>query len=343
MSIALKSRSPAVADKAVVFVTDGNYFRFASFAAAQIAQLNPERDFDILVVATERVEPPSGLVGRGIRFCHLETGALFDGLVLDARRTAAVYARLALPAALADDYRRLLYVDADVFVQGGDFSTLLDLDLGGCAVAAVRDNIQWRTPTRMPEAFRRRGLGHAPYLNSGVLLLDVKRFVEQAILERCLAVGQAGGAVLAWHDQDLLNVVLHGAWAELSPVWNWQYTWASMLFEAMESANIVHFIGPKKPWAHEDGKLPIRFRRAYATFIAQHYPSGAALDPAGLSPHQNRRYLRRSLVKHFISMGKLCTYLDRFDGELAVRLPDSASCLFPDRNPHASPNNGILQ
>jgi hypothetical protein len=112
--------------------------------------------------------------------------------------------------------------------------------------------------------------------------------------------------------------VLHGRWAELSPVWNWQYTRSSMLFEAMEGANIVHFIGAKKPWKHSGGALPVKFRRAYREFLRQHYPGGKDIGPDGLDPHQNRVYLRKSLVRHLMAAGRMCDYLDRFDNELSV-------------------------
>ena len=111
--------------------------------------------------------------------------------------------------------------------------------------------------------------------------------------------------------------MLHGGWAEISPVWNWQYTWASRLFEAMEDAHVVHFIGPKKPWTHDGGELPLRFRRAYSRFFAAHFPD-QPIAPDGLPPHRNPAFLRRMLVKHLVSAGKTCAYLDRFETDLTV-------------------------
>ncbi len=46
---------------------------------------------------------------------RIETGGVLSGLPVDARRTEAVYLRLAPPAAFAGQYRRLLYLDSDVF------------------------------------------------------------------------------------------------------------------------------------------------------------------------------------------------------------------------------------
>jgi hypothetical protein len=318
MAIRLSASREPVGDRAVVFACDGQYARFAMVAAEQIARLHPERDFDIcLCYMDERPPEPPGLARLGIRYCRLTTDDLFDGLRLDAGRTQVVYLRLALPEALARDYRRLLYLDADVFVQRGDFRALMAVDLGPHPIAAVRDNAQWRTPRRRPRQFRRLGIGAAPYFNAGVMLIDVAGYTDAGVLERCVEIGRAHSAVMIRHDQNLLNAVLRGDWAELSPLWNWQYTWASRLTEAMEDANIVHFIGPRKPWNHDRGEFPLRFRRAYRAFMAEHFPD-QPVGPDGTLPHANRAFLRKMLVKHLWSLGRTCDYLDRFPDDLTV-------------------------
>jgi hypothetical protein len=319
MAILLEASTPARAERAVVFACDGQYARFAMVAAEQIARLHPERDFDIcLCYMDERPPEPAGLAHLGVRYCRVTAGDLFDGLRLDPGRTQVVYLRLALPAAFAGEYRRLLYLDGDVFVQGGDFSALLGVDLGGHAIGAVRDNSQWRTPARRPKQFKVLGVEGARYFNAGVMLIDVAGFNARGILESCVRLGRENREVMIRHDQNLLNATLRGDWAELSPRWNWQYTWASRLFEAMEDANVVHFIGPRKPWKDERGEFPLRFKRAYRAFMAAHFPE-QPVGPDGVLPHQNPAFLRRMLVKHLLALGKTCAYLDRFPDDLTVR------------------------
>ncbi len=323
--IACSADRPAAARDAVVFGCDRKYAPYAKFAADQIARLNPARAFDICICIPEGdASLADDLADPELRICRIATGGIFSPLSLDARRTEATYLRLALPAAFDGQYRRLLYLDSDVFVQGGDLGALIGLDLGRHALAAVRDNIQWRTPGRRPEEFRRMHLPTARYLNGGVLLFDVAAFRDQGVLEACLAFGRAHPDALSRNDQSLLNLVLRGDWAELSPSWNWQYTRASMLFEAMETAHIVHFIGPKKPWTHTGGALPLKFRQAYRAYFAGQAATGAhvvpEIGPDGLPPHRNRRYLRRILVRHLMAAGRFSDYLDRFETDLSVVL-----------------------
>lgn len=312
MAIVLTAATPARADRAVVFAADGNYLRFAAFAAAQVVALT-RGAVDVCICSPGDAVPEVA----GVRACRVATGGIFAGLGQDARRTEAAYLRLALPAALSGDYGRILYMDADVFVQGGDFAALLGVDIGPHPVAAVRDNMQWRTPGRVVPSFRRLGLDAAKVCNSGVLLMDVAAWREQEVLERCLAFAAGHPPERIGLDQDLLNAVLHGGWAELSPVWNWQYTWASRLFEAMAGANVVHFIGPRKPWSHDGGELPLRFRRAYRAYFAEHFPDAPVGDD-GLAPMANRAFWAKAIGKHLLSMGKMSAYLERFPTEFTV-------------------------
>lgn len=318
MGITFDASRPARSDRAVVFACDGRYLPYALVAADRLAALHPVRDFDICLCALdETLVVPESLARLELRACRIATGGLLSGLRTDARRTEAAYLRLALPDAFRNEYRRLLYLDSDVFPQGGDWQALLGIDLRGRAIGAVRDNLQWRRPKRRPEQFVRLGLGFAPYFNSGLLLIDVDAFLAQDVLGRCLALARAEPDKLVGLDQELLNAVLHGDWAELSPLWNWQYTRSSMLFEAMETAHLVHFIGGKKPWNHTDGALPLKFRAAYHRFLDRHLPAAAPVG-AALPPHRNRSYLWWMLFRHLRVVGRTSDYLDRFPTDLTV-------------------------
>jgi len=321
LPVACIADRPAANPDAVVFACDRNYAPYAKFAATQIAVLSPARGFDICICVPE--EDPAladDLADPRLRICRIATGGILAPLSLDRRRTEATYLRLAMPAAFEADYRRVLYLDSDVFVQGGDFAALLDLDLGGHAVAAVRDNIQWRTPGRRPAEFRLMGFPAARYCNCGVLLFDVAAYGGQQVLDTCLEFGRAHPGALLVNDQSLLNLVLRGDWAELSPVWNWQYTRSSALFEALEPAHVVHFIGGKKPWSHAGGALPLKFRQAYRAYFAENPADGPRVGADGLLPHRNRVYLRRMLLRHLMGAGRFADYLDRFETDLTVLL-----------------------
>lgn len=338
--MAVAADRPATGRRAVAFCCDEGYLPYALLAASQVAALAPGRDFDILICGDPAPPVPASLEGLGLRRCSIDTRGRLAGLWVDARRTGSAYLRLALPEALAGDYDRILYLDSDVFVQGGDFGALLGAELGGFAVAAVRDNIQWRTPGRRPEEFRRFGWPAAPYLNSGLLLIDVPAFVSGDLLGRAVAMGRGAGDRLIALDQTLLNCLLRGDWAELSPVWNWQYTRASRLFEAMEGAHVVHFIGRVKPWNDPAGDLPPRFAEATAAFLAAHFPDRDRPAPRS-GPARSPAAMRRVLWRHLLAAGRMADYLGRFPTDLTVRTGAAAQGPGPLRPPRsAAPRAG---
>ncbi|WP_424972131.1 glycosyltransferase family 8 protein [Dinoroseobacter sp. S76] len=316
----LKSSGAPIHDRAVGFCSDVNYLPFAAFAANQIAELHPDRDFDIFIASNEDLPQIPVLQAHGVRLLQVDMGTRFAGLRLDARRTEAVYLRLALPALLSAEYQRILYLDSDIFCARAGIGALLQADMDGTAIAAVRDNIQWRTPERRPEQYRRFGWPGGPYFNSGVTMIDTAQFRDSDLEARCIAFGREKKGILVGHDQTLLNCVLRGDWAEMSPRWNWQFTWASALYALTEDARIFHFIGPRKPWQCHDGVFPGFISRAFREFLEGHFPDR---NPAPLpkTPLQDRRKLLKSLGKHMVSQRKMEAYLARFPDDMILQRP----------------------
>lgn len=316
MEINLACSKPAQHRSAIAFCCDDAYLPYAAHAAGQIAQLHPDRDFDICIVSAEPVTLPASLADIDIRLGHVDPSAHFSAFSTDTRRNLTTYLRLLLPNAFADEYDRILYLDSDIHVEGGDMSKLLDVEMGSHPVAAIRDNPQWRTPNRMPEDFRDFGLSNATYFNAGVLLIDVANWNAQGILDAALSFGEKNGARLRRNDQTLLNCVLYRNWAELGPMWNWQYTPASRLHEAMVSAHIVHFIGPSKPWKARPETLPPRFGRGLRHFCAAHFPDRSFDIPDGPGP--GTKLMTKMLVRHLINRNKMARYLARFPDDYTV-------------------------
>lgn len=310
----LISDRPPRARHAIVFCADANYMPFAAHAASQIAALHPERDFDICLADAAEIALPETLAPLGLRRIRLFPGDTFDQFDLDARRNHSTYFRLLLPDLLGHEYQSILYLDADIHVEGGDFGALLRADIGKRPLAAVRDNPQWRTPGRHAIDLKALGLGNARYFNAGVLLINTAHWRAAEVLPRALDFGARYAGRMRRNDQTLLNGVLKGDWAELSPVWNWQYSQRAQLFEAMTSANILHFIGPTKPWNALPGRLPPRFGRELARFLDVYFPERRIEVPVGPRPDQ----MGKMLVRHFLSRRRMARYLARFPTETSV-------------------------
>jgi len=173
------------------------------------------------------------------------------------------YARLLIPRIFPETVSRVLYLDSDVLALE-DLSSLFETDLRGAAAGAVPDirlhsayiakgvdpksgRIEFMSEIGYPEFSP--DLPSVPvYFNSGVLLIDLKRWREEEISEKAFAYLRAHPGT-PFHDQDALNAALDGRWIELEPRWNSQDHYAKLRSE--ERNGILHFVTKAKPWLAE--------------------------------------------------------------------------------------------
>lgn len=312
-------------DCAVIVACDARYLPYAALPALQLADLRDaqtgaEAAFDILIGSPDPLDLPEALTARGIGHVAARDPGLEDALPLDARRSLATYMEVFLARAARGLWRRILVIDADVQLTQGAPGRLMCADLGGRAVAAVRDNRQWRSPRKLVPEFKALGWGRTPYFNAGVVLIDTEAWAAQDLSARCADFARRHLAGLG-RDQALVNGVLRGDWAELSPLWNWQFTRASAHLTAMADPCLIHFIGPLKPWlAASAGVVPMRWRAPYAALPE-------ALRPADLPADLTARHwpepsaLRRALARQWRAAGPMLAYLARFADPYTVRDP----------------------
>jgi lipopolysaccharide biosynthesis glycosyltransferase len=300
-------------ENAVVMACDSNYAPYAFFVAKQIATMHPDREFDICIFSQDVIEIPEGLRNLGLKLETIPGENPFRNGPNPSRHGEAAYLRLLIPPIVLGRYKRLLYLDSDIFISGIGIERLFTVNMLGAPIAAVRDNLQWRSPKRHVPEFKALGLPSTPYFNSGVLLIDVERYQSEGILEKCLQLLTTHPEGLHRHDQSLLNLVLNGRWAELSPVWNWQYTWSSRFFADLAE--------PRKPWKDTLNALPARYRHAYITFIRTHYPFRKEITPIEEHALGWPENLGKVFIKHLFSAVSMKKYLDRFNSDMVIHKP----------------------
>jgi hypothetical protein len=298
-------------DLAVIVACDANYLPYAATPALAMAAQRG-REYDVLIGGPEPVSMPPALAAAGIGHVAARDEALLDALPLDARRSLATYMELFLGNALRGHYRRILVIDADILYERGDPARLLRADMLGRAVAAVRDNRQWRTPGRKVAEFKKLGEPAHPYFNAGVVMIDTEDFAAQDLPARAEAFARNHLAGLG-RDQALMNGILKGDWAEISPLWNWQFTAASAHLTTMADPCLIHFIGTRKPWlASSQGIVPMRMRAAFGDVLAQHFPQMPPVPNAHSRHWPTTGTLRGALFRQWRAAGAMTRYLNRF-------------------------------
>lgn len=303
---------------AVVVACDANYLPYAATPALAMAA-RPGRDYDVLIGGPDPLELPPSLRAAGIGHVAAADPTLRDALPLDARRSLATYMELFLGSGLSGIYRRILVLDADILYERGDPGRLMRANMLGCAVAAVRDNRQWRTPGRKVSEFRALGEPAHPYFNAGVVMIDTDAFATQDLPARMAAFARSHPAVLTSHDQSLMNGILKGDWAEISPHWNWQYTSASAQLAEIADPCLVHFIGTRKPWSDASiGVVPMRMRRAFSEVLSQHFPDAPPVTQAEQRQWPEASALRKALFRQWRAAGAMTRYINRFPDEYTL-------------------------
>jgi len=194
-------------------------------------------------------------LGARVKICWMQAASIPSGLPIWGRMPVTTYQKLFLSEWLPASLKRVIWLDCDLLVLS-DISPLWRVALGHGAVWAVQDQ-------RVPFVFSKGGVaghrqlglsGEAKYFSAGVMVIDLERWRRNDVAERSIAYLKKYKRRVHYWDQEALNAVLAGQWAELDPRWNWHPTLGSLgRFTAgrrplPSDPWIVHFSGNRKPW-----------------------------------------------------------------------------------------------
>lgn len=172
--------------------------------------------------------------------------------------TLATYYRLLLPG-LLPGVDKVIYLDCDLVCRSS-LAGLYEQDMGTDWIRGVVDIDEKRHTER---------LGLESYVCAGVLLLNLKAWREEGVQEKCIAFIRDHADVIVLHDQDVLNVVCQDHLSYLDKTWDAQACETrqgrlSGFNDIARTANIIHFIGGRKPW-HPGCRHP--YRREYFCYL----------------------------------------------------------------------------
>ena len=149
---------------------------------------------------------------RGVDGTQFSNVQLKNGFPL-----ATAYNVLA-PLYLLGDESRAIYMDADMVVTE-DLSPLWEKLLVSSVGAVLDAHIVWMASPSMWRPWKEEGLEPlTPYLNTGLMLLDLDRWRADKLTERTLEYLEK--YELPCVDQDALNLALRGVFDQLHPRYN---------------------------------------------------------------------------------------------------------------------------
>jgi lipopolysaccharide biosynthesis glycosyltransferase len=173
---------------------------------------------------------------------------------------AAAYARLLIPDLLPESVTRAVYLDCDIVVLA-DIGELWAKDMHGAPLMACQEADCVLSSPGGVVRYRELGFaGDEPYLNSGVLLMDLVLWRRNEIHKRVFSYLCEYSEDVVFHDQDGINAVLGGKWSLLERGWNVRIDLSSRADDGgnaginescLTDAGIIHWASRQKPW-HQD-------------------------------------------------------------------------------------------
>lgn len=162
-----------------------------------------------------------------------------------------MYYRLMLPWLLPEE-NRIIYLDPDIIVLDS-LRELWEIKLEGCEIAAVRERLAISKEHRQQLGMQENSV----YVNSGVLLLDLKKIREKRNVEEITAViRKKEKEIYRFPDQDVLNILWENQMKIVPDIYNLnpniRYLTEYLSMLTMKSirkhGRILHFMGKEKPW-----------------------------------------------------------------------------------------------
>ena len=168
-------------------------------------------------------------------------------------KSRAPYFRILMDRMLPQSLDKVLYLDCDTIVATS-LSPLWETDISGKYAAVVAEAI---SVSHMPV--------DGPYFNSGMMLLNLKKYREENMAEKVIQWGKTYPERIRFPDQDMFNSAFQGNVVYLPYKWNVFGTYLldvhvqnefvsvpnflQELQEAEKDPGIIHFLS--KPWVHD--------------------------------------------------------------------------------------------
>lgn len=139
-------------------------------------------------------------------------------------------------------YDKILYVDADAIVVD-NIEELWNTPFDGNVIIGVKEPGEWSKHLNIPDMDDK-------YINSGVLLMNLKEIKEQGLDNKMLDL--LNNKKFLFPDQDVINLVCKDKIKYVSNIYNSTETTGMV-----EDAKIIHYIRERKGWIRESPRSEI--------------------------------------------------------------------------------------
>jgi lipopolysaccharide biosynthesis glycosyltransferase len=265
----------------ILLTSDNNYAQYLAVTIISVLENNSQAENLIFHIIEnginqenkEKILSLKNKYNTNISIYNLDNNNLED-LPSINHLSKAAYLRLLAPEILPTNIDKILYLDCDLVVLG-DIDKLYQEDLDNNYIGAVKD----LRSKCLALNFSQYNI--KDFFNSGVMLIDLKKWRENNISQKLLIFAREYKNQLITADQDILNCLLKDKWQNLPRKYN--YDSKDLVFNKIpKDTLILHYSGETKPWSYLYNKADKKY------FF--HYLS--------LSPFSNFNYIDKSLKNY---------------------------------------------
>ncbi len=237
----------------VMFSSSNSYIPYLGVTISSlIKNMNPKRNYDILILETEISEQHKKEIediitpysNCSIRFINLqeELSEYNDLFYVYPPLSKETYYRLFVDQ-FCKDYDKIIYIDADTLVLS-DLCELNDLDIGEYWIAASKDYV---LQTRAKNGFIDRGVDITYYIKN-VIAMDYKKYVQCGVMvfniKKLKEINFAQKSVQMlqylhnprYVDQDVINKVCEDHILYLSPKYNFMTFYQDSMLDKIDES-----------------------------------------------------------------------------------------------------------
>ncbi len=246
----------------ILCTPDDNYLPYCGIMLTSLFENNKDLRFKIYIV-TQSINKANR---QKLNLLSERYNALIDIIPIDGNIfkdcpirlgdhvSIAAYYRLIAAEVLPKDLDRILYLDCDIIINGS-IKDLYEEDIEEFVFGAIKDEAYYYDRKYQRLCYEKK----YSYINSGVILFNLKKWREEGCSYKCLEYISKYPERIIFHDQDTLNGVLYDKIKLLPIKYNLQAGFLYECFannyknevnEVLEAAKnpvIIHYTG-SKPW-----------------------------------------------------------------------------------------------
>ena len=244
----------------ICFTSDNNYVRPLSCTIASILKnTSSETDLHIFILEHDiSFENKNKILSlKNIKDCEISFIKIDSSIFCNfpdfkgSYITKTAYFRF-LVADLLKDIDKILYLDSDIIVLS-QIEALFSEDITDFYIGAVEDIGFYFDRACLIKSFD-------TYVNSGVLLINLKKWRQDNISQKLFDVVEKYGYNLIYHDQTAINLVCEGKIKILDLSYNLQvfifyqlsillnHPLRKQLLQILKEPKIIHYTNNRKPW-----------------------------------------------------------------------------------------------